>query len=240
MAILQAEDIVKSYKKRTVVNQVSITVRGGEIVGLLGPNGAGKSTSFKIIVGAVRPDRGTVTMDGRNISRLPIYKRARLGIGYLQQDPSIFQGLSVWDNVRAVLEFHEPSRKKRNEMIQELLEELQLIQLKDSIARSLSGGERRRLEITRALAVSPKILMLDEPFSGIDPKTVEEMQDLITDLRRKGIGVFITDHNVRDILSITDRSYIIQDGHIIKEGGATELAEDEHIRDVYLGRRFHL
>ena len=240
MAILQADKIVKSYKKRVVVDHVSITVRGGEVVGLLGPNGAGKTTSFKIIVGVVKPDRGKVLFDNRDISGMPIYKRASLGIGYLQQEPSVFQGLSVWDNIDAVLEFHERDAGRRRKRIHELLEELQLSHLKDSIARKLSGGERRRLEISRALAVSPSILMLDEPFSGIDPKTIEEMQDLIAELRKKQIGIFITDHNVRDILTITDRSYIIREGSIIREGPPEQLASDELVREVYLGKRFRL
>ena len=236
--LLEARGLVKAYRRRRVVDGVSFHVRSGEIVGLLGPNGAGKTTSFRMTVGLTVPDEGEVSMAGCECSRMPMFKRARLGMGYLPQEPSIFRRMKVRDNLLAVLEVMPLSRRERQARAAELLEELDLTDLGDNIAETLSGGERRRLEICRALASDPSILLLDEPFAGVDPIAVEEIQTLILDLRERGIGILITDHNVRETLKSTDRAYIIHQGHILREGTANELVADPRVREVYLGSSF--
>lgn len=236
--LLQASGLVKSYKGRRVVDQVSINVRRGEVVGLLGPNGAGKTTSFYMIVGMIRPDAGNVTFMGHDASHLPMFRRARLGMGYLSQEPSIFRKLTVEENILAVLETLELSRHERNERLKDLLNELQLTHLSHQKAFTLSGGERRRLEITRALATNPTFILLDEPFSGVDPINVYEVQKIIAHLRDRGLGVLITDHNVRETLAIVNRAYLICDGKILCEGDREFLLQDEQARKVYLGPRF--
>ncbi len=240
MSELVAEGIKKIYKKREVVKGITIRVKQGEIVGLLGPNGAGKTTSFYMIMGAVRPDGGKIFFDDRDISRYPMYKRARLGISYLPQESSVFRKLTVWDNIEAVLEMRGIGKKERKERTRHLLELLNILRLKDEMAYTLSGGERRRLEVARALAIEPKVLLLDEPFTGIDPKTREEIQDIIVQLKSMDIGVLITDHNVRETLAICDRAYIIYDGRILLHGSSEELINSEEARKIYLGRRFSL
>ena len=237
-ALLSVEGLCKSYRRRRVVDGVSFHVDEGEIVGLLGPNGAGKTTSFRMTVGIVRPDSGTVHLDGAECSRLPMFQRARLGMGYLPQEASIFRRLSVRDNLLAVLEAMPFSRHERHERAEELMDELDLTRLSGSLAETLSGGERRRLEICRALATEPRILLLDEPFAGVDPIAVEEIQGLVTKLRERGIGILITDHNVRETLNSTDRAYIIHQGRILREGTAQELISDPRVREVYLGHSF--
>ena len=237
-ALLETRRLVKTYGRRRVVDGVSFYVMPGEIVGLLGPNGAGKTTSFRMTVGLVRPDGGAVWMNGAECSRLPMYKRARLGMGYLPQEASIFRRLSVRQNMLAVLESMPLSRRERNLKADGILDELDMGRLSKSIAETLSGGERRRLEICRALASDPSILLLDEPFAGVDPIAVEEIQILIRGLRRRGIGVLITDHNVRETLNSTDRAYIIHQGRILKEGTASVLINDPEVRRVYLGSSF--
>ena len=237
-ALLAVEGLQKSYRRRRVVDGVSFHVGEGEIVGLLGPNGAGKTTSFRMTVGLVRPDGGTVHLDGAECSRLPMYKRARLGMGYLPQEASVFRRLKVRDNLMAVLEAMPFSRRERNARADELLDELDLARLSGSLAETLSGGERRRLEIARALATEPRILLLDEPFAGVDPIAVEEIQSLVAKLRERGIGILITDHNVRETLNSTDRAYIIHQGRILREGTAEELIRDPRVREVYLGHSF--
>ncbi|MEW6073093.1 MAG: LPS export ABC transporter ATP-binding protein [Planctomycetota bacterium] len=237
-ALLAVRGLVKSYRGRRVVDEVSFEVAAGEIVGLLGPNGAGKTTSFRMTVGLVRPEAGQVWLGGRECSRLPMYRRARLGMGYLPQEPSVFRRMRVRDNLLAVLEAMPLSRAERRRRADELLEELDLSALARALAETLSGGERRRLEICRALASEPAILLLDEPFAGVDPIAVEEIQALIRDLRRRSIGVLITDHSVRETLNITDRAYIIHQGRILREGTAQELIRDPRVREVYLGRSF--
>ena len=222
--VLRSEDLLKIYKKRHVVNGISISVKSGEIVGLLGPNGAGKTTTFYMITGLIRPNGGRIFMDEQNITRLPMYKRARLGIGYLPQEPSIFRKLNVEQNIMAILETLPISRKEREERLERLLEDLDVKSLRKSMAYNLSGGERRRVEIARALVTQPKFILLDEPFSGIDPITVEEIQRIIGRLRDNGLGILITDHNVRETLSVTDRAYIIFEGNILKEGNSENLA----------------
>jgi lipopolysaccharide export system ATP-binding protein len=240
MKLLNAHDLVKIYGRRRVVDHVSFEVDSGEIVGLLGPNGAGKTTSFAMTIGMVRPDGGRIEFKGEDATRLPIYRRARLGMGYLSQEPSIFRKLTVEENILAILETLALPRKKRMQRLEELLQELDLGRLRRSRAESLSGGERRRLEITRVLVTRPALILLDEPFSGVDPIAIAEVQDIVRDLRDRGIGVLLTDHNVRETLSITDRSYIIAEGRIIKQGSADELIQDPTVRKVYLGDRFSM
>jgi len=237
---LRAENIVKKYRKRTVVNGVSIDVSQGEIVGLLGPNGAGKTTSFYMIVGLIRPLSGKIFLDNEDITSLPVYKRAQKGIGYLAQEASIFRKLSIEDNLRAVLEMTELSKKDQKERMESLIDEFGLEHIRFSKGYQLSGGERRRTEIARALAIDPKFILLDEPFAGVDPIAVEDIQNIVKTLKDKNIGVLITDHNVHETLSITDRSYLLFEGSILKAGTAEELAADEDVRRVYLGQNFTL
>ena len=236
--LLEVHGLVKSFKRRRVVDGVSFQVRAGEIVGLLGPNGAGKTTSFRMTVGLTRPDKGQVLLLGQECSRLPMYQRARLGMGYLPQEPSIFQHLSVRDNLLAVLEAMRIDRKERRRRAESLMAELELSHLAANMADTLSGGEQRRLELCRALATRPLILLLDEPFAGVDPIAVSEIQSLVERMRAKNIGILITDHNVRETLKSTDRAYIIHRGHILREGRAHELVADPRVREVYLGQNF--
>lgn len=238
--ILRAENIVKKYRKRTVVKGVSFEVNQGEIVGLLGPNGAGKTTSFYMIVGLVRPLSGKIFMDNENITRLPVYKRAKKGIGYLAQEASVFRKLSIEDNLKAVLEMTNYSKEYQKEKVETLLNEFGLQHIRKSLGIQLSGGERRRTEIARALAIDPKFILLDEPFAGVDPIAVEDIQQIVIKLKEKNIGVLITDHNVHETLSITDRSYLLFEGSIMKAGSAHDLANDEDVRRVYLGQNFEL
>lgn len=237
--LLSAEGLVKTYKNRCVVNNVSLTVKPGEVVGLLGPNGAGKTTTFYMIVGLIKPNRGRITFAGQDVSKLAMFQRARLGMGYLAQEPSIFRKLTVADNVMAILETLDMTRKEREERLQELLNELQLTQLATQKAMTLSGGERRRLEITRALTTSPRFMMLDEPFGGVDPINVFEVQKIVANLRDRGLGVLITDHNVRETLAIVDRAYLICNGEILFTGDSQALIQDEKARQVYLGPSFN-
>jgi len=236
--LLEVQDLVKVYHGRHVVDGVSYRVRAGEIVGLLGPNGAGKTTSFRMSVGLVTPDRGKVLIRGKDATKLPMYRRARLGMGYLPQEASIFRRMSVRDNLIAVLEAMPISKSERSTEAARLMEELELAHLADNPAETLSGGERRRLEICRALATRPGVLLLDEPFAGVDPINVQEIQRLVHDLRDRGLGVLITDHNVRETLQSTDRAYIIHQGQILREGNAEELVNDRRVREVYLGENF--
>ncbi len=238
--ILSSHNLVKKYKKRTVVNNVSIEVKQGECVGLLGPNGAGKTTSFYMTVGLVKPDEGTVMLDGEDITPLPMYKRAQKGLGYLPQEASIFRTLSVEDNIKSVLEMTKLNKAEQDAKLEELLEEFGLNRVRKSMGNVLSGGERRRCEIARALAVNPKFVLLDEPFAGIDPIAVEDIQQIVAKLKHKNIGILITDHNVHETLSIVDRAYLLFEGKILKAGTARELAEDEMVRKVYLGQNFVL
>lgn len=236
-----AKDLLKKYKKRTVVKSVNIELSQGEIVGLLGPNGAGKTTTFYMIVGLIKPDGGNIFLDNQDITDMPMYKRAQLGLGYLAQEASVFRRLSVEDNILAILEMRSSlNRKQRKEKVQELLEEFSLTHVRKNLGIMLSGGERRRTEIARALSVDPKFILLDEPFAGVDPIAVEEIQSIILKLKRKNIGVLITDHNVQETLSITERSYLLFDGQILKAGTPEELAADEQVRRVYLGEKFQL
>ncbi|MBV1887605.1 MAG: LPS export ABC transporter ATP-binding protein [Parvibaculaceae bacterium] len=237
---LSAQNIGKSFKKRPVLRGVDVSVHRGEAVGLLGPNGAGKTTCFYIMSGLLGADYGTVSLDGVDVTHLPMYRRARLGVGYLPQEASIFRGLTVEQNIRSVLELIEPIREKRENMLEELLAEFSISHLRRTPAIALSGGERRRVEIARALAGKPGYIMLDEPFAGIDPIAVGDIRDLISHLKDRGIGVLITEHNVRETLEIIDRAYILNDGHVIKEGSPSEIIEDEGVRRVYLGDRFNL
>lgn len=237
---LRAEGLVKSYRKRTVVDQVGLEVDKGEIVGLLGPNGAGKTTSFYIIVGLIRAEAGKVFLDQREITSLPMYKRGKLGISYLPQEPSVFRKLSVEDNIKAILEHTSLSRVERHDRLEELIEEFGLSKVRKTRGDLLSGGERRRTEIARALATDPQFILLDEPFAGIDPIAVEDIQSVVIKLQERGIGVLITDHNVQETLSITDRAYLLFEGKILKYGTAEELAADEQVRKVYLGQHFEL
>ncbi len=237
---LSARNIGKSFKKRPVLRGVDVTVHRGEAVGLLGPNGAGKTTCFYIISGLLGADYGSITLDGVDVTHLPMYRRARLGVGYLPQEASIFRGLSVEQNIRSVLELIEPIREKRENTLEELLAEFSITHLRRTPAIALSGGERRRVEIARALAGKPGYIMLDEPFAGIDPIAVGDIRDLISHLKERGIGVLITEHNVRETLEIIDRAYILNDGHVIMEGSPSEIIEDEGVRRVYLGDRFNL
>jgi lipopolysaccharide export system ATP-binding protein len=237
---LQAENLVKKYKNRTVVKHVSIDVEQGEIVGLLGPNGAGKTTSFYMIVGLITPNNGKIILDGLDITKEPVYKRAQRGIGYLAQEASVFRKLSVEDNIMAVLEMSTLSKKEQKERQDSLLKEFGLMKIRKSTGIQLSGGERRRTEIARALAIDPKFILLDEPFAGVDPIAVEDIQEIVKKLKAKNIGVIITDHNVHETLSITDRAYLLFEGEILKSGTAMELAQDERVRRVYLGKNFEL
>jgi len=235
---LTVHQVQKSYKKRLVVRSVSLAVGRGESVGLLGPNGAGKTTVFYMITGLVPADKGSITIDGMDVTRLPMYRRARLGIGYLPQEASIFRGLSVEKNIMAVLEIVEPSAKKRREKLDSLLEEFRITHLRKSPSIALSGGERRRCEIARALASGPSFMLLDEPFAGIDPIAVGDIQELVRHLTERGIGVLITDHNVRETLSLIDRAYIIYDGHVLTQGKPEEIIANDDVRRVYLGDMF--
>jgi len=237
---LHTNHIKKSYKGRDVVNGVSIEVNQGEIVGLLGPNGAGKTTSFYMIVGLVKPDSGLVFLDNIDITRYPMFKRSQLGIGYLPQEVSVFRKLSVEDNILAILEMTDLSKIDRKEKLEELLEEFSLTHVRKTLGNRLSGGEKRRTEIARALAINPKFVLLDEPFAGVDPIAVEDIQEIVSDLRKRNIGILITDHNVQETLSITDRAYLLFEGSILKSGTAEELAADEQVRRVYLGQNFEL
>lgn len=238
--LLRTEKIVKKYRKRTVVNEVSIEVRQGEIVGLLGPNGAGKTTSFYIMVGLIKPLSGEVFLDDQVITKEPMYRRAQRGIGYLAQEASIFRKLSVEDNIKAILEFTDLTKSAQKERLESLLDEFGLQHVRKSKGITLSGGERRRTEIARCLAVDPKFILLDEPFAGIDPIAVEDIQNIVRKLKQKNIGVLITDHNVHETLSITDRAYLLFEGSILKSGTSRDLAEDPHVRKVYLGQNFEL
>lgn len=237
---LRAENIVKKYRKRTVVKGVSFEVNQGEIVGLLGPNGAGKTTSFYMIVGLIQPLKGKIFIDKENITKLPVYKRAKKGIGYLAQEASVFRKLSIEDNLKAVLEMTDYSKEYQKEKVESLIEEFGLQHIRKSKGVQLSGGERRRTEIARALAIDPKFILLDEPFAGVDPIAVEDIQEIVVKLKEKNIGVLITDHNVHETLSITDRSYLLFEGSIMKAGSADDLANDEDVRRVYLGQNFSL
>lgn len=237
---LRAENLVKKYKRRKVVNGVSVEVARGEIVGLLGPNGAGKTTTFYMIVGLVQPNSGEIFLDKENITERAMFKRANMGVGYLPQEASVFRKLSVEDNIRAVLEMKSMSKSEQKERLEELLEELGLNHVRKNRGDFLSGGERRRTEIARALATDPKFILLDEPFAGVDPIAVEDIQSIVAQLKKKNIGILITDHNVQETLSITDRAYLLFEGKILKSGTAEELAEDEQVRKVYLGQNFEL
>jgi lipopolysaccharide export system ATP-binding protein len=237
---LYTSNIQKTYKGRAVVNGVSVEVNQGEIVGLLGPNGAGKTTSFYMIVGLVRPDEGKVFLDEQEITHLPMYKRAQLGIGYLPQEVSVFRKLSVEDNIMAILEMTDLNKKEREEKLEKLLNEFHLTHVRKNLGNRLSGGEKRRTEIARALATDPKFVLLDEPFAGVDPIAVEDIQSIVSELKKRNIGILITDHNVQETLSITDRAYLLFEGSILKSGTAEELAADEQVRKVYLGQNFVL
>ncbi|HTN07957.1 LPS export ABC transporter ATP-binding protein [Agriterribacter sp.] len=237
---IHTSNLVKQYGSRTVVNQVSVEVKQGEIVGLLGPNGAGKTTTFYMVVGLIKPDEGEVFLEDRNITKLPMYKRAQMGIGYLPQEASVFRKLSVEDNIAAVLEITNLSKAEQKKKLDDLLDEFHLHHVRKNNGDSLSGGERRRTEIARALAVDPKFILLDEPFAGVDPIAVEDIQAVVARLKYKNIGILITDHNVNETLSICDRAYLLIDGKIFKHGTAEELAEDDQVRRLYLGRNFEL
>lgn len=237
---LHTTEISKSYRGRQVVKTVSIEVNQGEIVGLLGPNGAGKTTSFYMIVGLVSPEEGKVYLDDIDITKMPMYKRAQLGIGYLPQEVSVFRKLSVEDNILAILEMTNLNKAQRKEKLEKLLEEFRLTHVRKNLGNRLSGGEKRRTEIARALATDPKFVLLDEPFAGVDPIAVEDIQSIIAELRTRNIGILITDHNVQETLSITDRAYLLFEGSILKAGTAEELADDEQVRKVYLGQNFEL
>jgi lipopolysaccharide export system ATP-binding protein len=237
---LYTENIRKTYRGRAVVNGVSVEVNQGEIVGLLGPNGAGKTTSFYMIVGLVRPDEGKVFLDDVEITKAPMYKRAQMGIGYLPQEVSVFRKLSVEDNIMAILEMTDLNKTQRQEKLERLLEEFHLTHVRKNLGNRLSGGEKRRTEIARALATDPKFVLLDEPFAGVDPIAVEDIQAIVSELKKRNIGILITDHNVQETLSITDRAYLLFEGSILKSGTAEELASDEQVRRVYLGQNFVL
>ena len=237
---LEAQHIVKKYRSRTVVNDVSFEVNQGEIVGLLGPNGAGKTTSFYTVVGLIRPFSGQILLDGTPIQKLPMYKRAQMGIGYLAQEASVFRKLSIEDNILGVLEMAGLNAQERNERLEELLDEFGLQHIRKTRGDLLSGGERRRTEIARALATKPKFILLDEPFAGVDPIAVEDIQMIVANLKKKNIGILITDHKVQETLAITDRTYLMFEGRILKSGTAEELAADEQVRRVYLGQNFEL
>ena len=238
--LIRTENLVKSYRGKKVVNGVDINVRPGEIVGLLGPNGAGKTTTFYMVVGLIHPTEGKVYFKDRNVSKVPMYKRARMGLGYLSQEPSIFRKLTVQENVMAILETLPISGRERRERLDFLLNELKISHLAKQRAYTLSGGERRRLEITRALVTNPSLILLDEPFSGVDPLAVYEVQEIIKDLRAKGLGVLITDHNVRETLAVVDRAYLMCEGKVLREGASSFLVNDEMSRELYLGPRFSM
>jgi lipopolysaccharide export system ATP-binding protein len=238
--ILRAENLLKKYKKRTVVNNVSVQVSQGEIVGLLGPNGAGKTTSFYMIVGLIKPNEGNIFLNDENITDLPMYQRAKRGIGYLAQEASVFRTLSVEENILAPLEMRDMSKKDRLEKMETLLEEFSLTHVRKNLGMVLSGGERRRTEIARALAVDPSFVLLDEPFAGVDPIAVEEIQGIVSKLKKRNIGIIISDHNVDETLAITDRAYLMVEGKLFKAGTAQELADDPLVRKVYLGQNFQL
>ena len=238
--ILRTQDLVKIYRNRTVVNKVSVEVKQGEIVGLLGPNGAGKTTSFYMIVGLIKPFSGKVFLDDEEITTLPMYKRSQKGIGYLAQEASVFRQLSVEDNIKAVLEFTHFSKEEQKDRLEQLLTEFSLHNVRKSLGIQLSGGERRRTEIARALAVDPKFILLDEPFAGVDPIAVEDIQGIVSKLKQRNIGILITDHNVHETLTITDRAYLLFEGSVLKAGTSQELADDEQVRKVYLGQNFEL
>ena len=237
---LEARNLIKKYKSRTVVNDVSVEVSQGEIVGLLGPNGAGKTTTFYMTVGLVTPNAGEIFLDNINITKLPVYKRAQLGIGYLAQEASVFRKLTVEENILAVLEMTKLKKAEQKERMEEMLEEFSLTKVRKNMGMSLSGGERRRTEIARALSIKPGFILLDEPFAGVDPIAVEEIQGIIAKLKDRGIGILITDHNVNETLSITDRAYLMFEGKLLKQGSAEDLANDEQVRRVYLGQNFEL
>ena len=237
---LYTQNLIKKYKRRIVVNDVSVEVNQGEIVGLLGPNGAGKTTTFYMTVGLIRPNSGKIFLDDKEITALPMYQRAKLGVGYLAQEASVFRKLSVEDNIRSVLEMTDLSKVQQAERLESLLNEFSLQKIRHSQGDLLSGGERRRTEIARALASDPKFILLDEPFAGVDPIAVEDIQSIVASLKRKNIGILITDHNVHETLSITDRAYLLFEGKILKAGTADELAADETVRRVYLGKNFEL
>ena len=242
---LYTSSLVKQYKSRTVVNNVSIDVQQGEIVGLLGPNGAGKTTTFYMIVGLIKPNGGDIFLEddngvSTNITRLPVYRRAQMGVGYLAQEASVFRRLSVEDNIRSVLEMTDYSKAYQKERVESLIEEFRLQKVRKSFGNQLSGGERRRTEIARAVAINPKFILLDEPFAGVDPIAVEDIQSIVRTLKDKNIGVIITDHNVHETLSITDRTYLLYEGRVLKAGSAEDLAADEEVRRVYLGQDFKL
>lgn len=240
MRLLEVRNLTKSYGGRQIVKGISLFVKRGEVVGLLGPNGAGKTTCFYMIVGIVAPDEGEILFDNQNITHLPIHIRSRYGIGYLSQEPSVFRKLTVEDNIMAILETLPLKRSDRIRRLEELLEELKIAHLRKNKAYTLSGGETRRLEITRALVTNPSFILLDEPFSGIDPIVVNEAKEIISDLKRKGIGVLLTDHNVKEILTITDRAYLIAEGKILISGTSEDLINDPRAREIYLGPNFHL
>ena len=238
--ILETKNLKKSFSSRTVVNEVNLNLAKGEIVGLLGPNGAGKTTTFYMITGMIRPSSGEIFFDDNNITTAPMYQRARMGIGYLAQEPSIFAKLTVEDNLRIVLENILPSKDEQTELIDKLLLQFNIDHLRNNLGGSLSGGERRRVEICRTLSLKPDFILLDEPFAGVDPIAVEDIQQIVTSLKEQNIGVLITDHNVRETLSITDRSYLLYNGKILKSGDAETLANDEDVRKLYLGKKFRL
>lgn len=237
---LRISHLMKSYRKRPVIRDVSLDLGRGEVVALLGPNGSGKTTCFYNIAGLIKPEGGTICIDGRDVTSLPMYRRAKLGIGYLPQEVSIFRGMSVEDNILAILEIAEPDRHKRRERLEELLSEFSISHLRRASALALSGGERRRVEIARCLAANPKYLLLDEPFAGVDPIAVGEIRHLVADLKNRGIGVLITDHNVRETLEIVDRAYILNDGVVLMSGTTDEVVRDENVRRVYLGQNFKI
>ena len=237
---LYTQNLVKRYNSRTVVNGVSVEVNQGEIVGLLGPNGAGKTTTFYMTVGLIRPNEGRIFLDDMDITTDPVYRRAQRGIGYLAQEPSVFRKMSVEDNIRSVLEMSSLSKEAQREKVESLLDEFGLQKIRKSLGIQLSGGERRRTEIARALAIDPKFILLDEPFAGVDPIAVEDIQAIVAKLKQKNIGILITDHNVHETLTITDRAYLLFEGSILKAGNAEELANDEQVRKVYLGQNFEL
>ena len=237
---LHTYNLVKKYRSRRVVDEVSVSVEQGEIVGLLGPNGAGKTTTFYMIVGLITPNEGTIMLDDQDITKEPVYKRARMGLGYLAQEASVFRKLTVEDNIRAVLEMSKLTRGEQRDKVESLLTEFGLLKIRKSLGIQLSGGERRRTEIARALALSPQFILLDEPFAGVDPIAVEDIQEIVSKLKEKNIGILITDHNVHETLAITERAYLMFEGTILKAGTAEDLAEDEQVRKVYLGQNFEL